>query len=140
MRRGGRREGRIASRGSNKSRLLLLLLALGLKLVLQVLHIVVCVVLQRGLGRLTFLGGLLRRRLLAGRAEDCRHDHEQRRAKIDKGLEVLLQHALGLIGRMPQLRLKLRPSVRIWLRSKNVLGHDSYPFRVKSMRFLPSST
>ena len=93
----GRRRGkrRILSCSGGHCRLLLFL-AFGLHLVLQVLHVVVGVVLQRGLRWLPLRGSLLRGRLLARGAEERRHDHEQRRAQIDERLEVLLQDALGL--------------------------------------------
>ncbi|MEI9979990.1 MAG: hypothetical protein WDN23_13515 [Edaphobacter sp.] len=118
------------------SRLLLLLQTLGLELVLQVLHVVVGVVLNHGLWRLILASGLLSRRLLAGRTKDGRDNHQQGRAEIHEGLEVLLQYALRLDVRMPQLRLGLR----LYWRNDIVFGHDAYPFRVKSIRFLPSST
>jgi len=116
--------------------LLLLLQALGLKLVPQVLHVAVGVVLNHGLRRLAFASRLLPRRLLAGRAEDRRHNNQQGRAEVHEGLEVLFEHSLRLDVRMPQLRLGLR----LHWRNDIVLCHDAYPFRVKSIRFLPSST
>jgi hypothetical protein len=85
--------------------LLLLLFAFSLKLVLQVLHVVVGVVLKGGLRRLALCRCLLRGRLLAGRAEERRGDYQQRGTKIHEYLEVLLQHTLWIAVRAAQLRL-----------------------------------
>ena len=83
--RGRRRRQRRILRCSRVVRcLLLFLLALGLKLALQVQHVVIGVVLYRRLRRLPFRGGP--RRLLAGRTEERRHNYKQCRAQIDKGL------------------------------------------------------
>ena len=105
--RGRRRRKRRILPGSGGHCCLLLFLAFGLHLVLQVLHVVVGVVLQRGLRWLPFRGGLLRGRFLPRGAEKRRHDHEQRRAQIDKRLEVLLQDALGLLQKPAQCRARL---------------------------------
>src|SRR5208282_6766487 len=100
------------------------------------LHVVVGVVLQRGLWWLPLRGGLLRGRFLAGRTEERRHDHEQRGSQIDERLEVLLQDALGLLQKPAQCGFDLGFNVR----STVVLGHGDYPLRAKLIFFLPSST
>ena len=125
--RGRRRRQRRILRCCGDSCLLLLFLAFGLKLVLQVLHVVVGVVLQRRLWRLPFRSGLLRGRLLARRTEERRHDYEQCRSQIDERLEVLLQDALRLIQKAAQcwldLRVGLWPGLRVCVRSTVVLSH-----------------
>src|SRR5208282_1661755 len=70
---------------------LLFFLTFRLKLVFQLLHVAVGVVLQGGLRWLAFRAGLLRGGLLAGRTEERRHNHQQYRAQINEGLEVFLQ-------------------------------------------------
>jgi hypothetical protein len=81
-------------------RLLLLFLAFGLKLVLQVLHVVVRIVLEHRLWRLP-LRRLLCRRFLPGGAEDRRNDHQERRSEIYEGLEVLFENPLWLVLHVP---------------------------------------
>ena len=89
-----------------------------------------------GCGDCPFALRLLCRRLLAGRTEERRHDNERYRAQINEGLEVLLQDAFGQRDVAAQLGLSLRLRVR----SQDVLGHEADPLRVNSIRFLPSST
>ena len=134
--RGRRRRKRWILPGSGGHCRLLFLLAFGLQLVLQVLHVVIGVVLQRGLRWLPFGGSLLRGRFLPRGTEKRCHDHQQRRAQIDERLDVLLQDALGLLQKPAQRGFDLRFGVR----STVVLGHGSYPLRVKLIFFLPSST
>ena len=69
-----RRERRISHRSTGHC-CLLLFLTFGLKLVLQLLHVAVGVVLQGWLRWLAFRAGLLRGGLLAGRTEERRHNH-----------------------------------------------------------------
>ena len=69
-----RRKRRISQCGSGHC-CLLFFLTFGLKLVLQLLHIAVGVVLQGWLRWLAFRAGLLRGGLLAGRTEERRHNH-----------------------------------------------------------------
>ncbi|MGA3090498.1 MAG: hypothetical protein ABSD75_17940 [Terriglobales bacterium] len=134
--RGRRRRKRRILPGSGGHCRLLLFLPFGLHLVLQVLHVVVGVVLQRGLRWLPFGGSLLRGRFLPRGAEKRGHDHEQRRSQIDKRLEVLLQDALGLLQKPAECGFDLGFNVR----STVVLGHGDYPLRAKLIFFLPSST
>ena len=91
------------------------------QLVFEVLHIVGRVVLNE---RLWWRLGWRRSRALAGGAEDRGCDHQHGNADVDEDLEVPLQNPL---------RLRL-------VADEFLVCHDAYPFRVNSMRFLPSST
>ncbi len=135
-----RRKRRICHRSSGHS-CLLFFLAFGLKLVLQLLHVAVGVVLQCWLRGLP-LGRALSCRclLVAGGTEECRHNHQQCRTQINEGLEVFLQDAFWQRQVAAQCWLCWWAGVCLCVRSKVVVGHHSYPFRVKLIRFLPSST
>src|SRR5260370_13173150 len=83
---------------------------------------------------------MLCRRFLAGRPEECRHNHEQRCTEINEGLEVFLQDAFWQLQVVAQRWLRFRVGLRFGVGSKDVFGHGGYPLRVDSIFFLPSST